>query len=66
MHLRPPDSSLADYQERRSAFVKTLRGKSNSERLAAFREWTAANSPYSPDEKWANLRAALREEGKIL
>jgi hypothetical protein len=63
MKLKAPDSSLADYQERRSAFIKTLQGTTTSERLAAVREWMSANSPYSPEEKWANLRAALREEG---
>lgn len=63
MHLRPPDSSLADYQERRSAFVKTLRGGTPRERLTALKEWLDQNSPYSPAEKLANLRAAFREEG---
>lgn len=65
MYLRPPDSSLADYKARRSAFVKTLRGKSAKERLAALRGWLDANSPYSPEEKLANLARAFREEGII-
>lgn len=63
MHLRPPDSSLTDYRERRSVFVKSLHGKTAKERLAALRKWLDHNSPYSPEEKLANLRRALREEG---
>jgi hypothetical protein len=65
MNLKPPDSSLADYQERRSAFLKTLHGTTPQQRFAALKEWIDANSPYSQAEKLANLRAALREEGII-
>lgn len=63
MYLHPPDSSLADYQERRSAFIATLKGTTPRERLVALRGWLDQNSPYSPEEKLANLRRALREEG---
>ena len=63
MHLHPPDSSLADYRERRSAFMKTLHGATPKQRLEALRGWLDKNSPYSPEEKLANLRRALREEG---
>lgn len=65
MYLRAPDSSLSDYKERRSAFMKTLLGKTAGERLEALREWLDQNSPYSPEEKLANLSRALREEGII-
>lgn len=63
MKLKPPDSSFADYQSRRSKFLKTLHGMTTGERLAALREWLDQNSPYTPEEKWTNLRFALWEEG---
>jgi hypothetical protein len=56
-----PDTCLEDYTARRRAFVATLPAEPK-ERLRLFKEWTDANSPYSPSEKLANLMRALFEE----
>lgn len=66
MKLRPPDSSLADYKERRAAFMKNLVAETPNDlpaRLARMRAWLEANSPFSPEEKLANLMRAFRDEG---
>lgn len=67
MNLRPPDSSFADYKERRRAFMLALNATNPTprERLDCFRKWTEANSPFSPEEKLANLMGAFRDEGII-
>lgn len=64
MKLKPLDSSLADYVERRRAFMVTLNATDPTprERLECMRKWIDANSPYSPEEKLANLRRALFED----
>jgi hypothetical protein len=64
MKLKPPDSSLADYQARRRAFMLALNATSPTpcERLDCMRKWMEANSPYSDAEKLANLRRALFED----
>lgn len=65
MKLKPPDSSLADYVSRRRAFMLTLNASNPTqrERLDCMRRWMETNSPYSPEEKLANLMRALREDG---
>lgn len=64
MKLRPPDSSLADYIERRRAFMLALNvtNPTMKERLECWRKWMDANSPYSATEKLANIRRALFED----
>lgn len=64
MHLKPPDSSLADYVARRRAFMLALNatGPTPRERLVCMKRWIDANSPYSPEEKLANLKRALMED----
>lgn len=64
MHLRPPDSSFADYKERRALFMKALVADTPGrlrERADRMRVWLEANSPFNPEEKLANLFAALKE-----
>lgn len=66
MKLRPPDSSFADYKERRAAFMKNLVAETQGNlpaRLDGMRKWLEANSPFSPEEKLANLERAFRDEG---
>jgi hypothetical protein len=66
MKLRPPDSSFQDYKDRRAAFMKNLIAETPNNlpaRLARMREWLEANSPFSPEEKLANLVRASRGEG---
>jgi hypothetical protein len=58
MKFVAPDTCLEDYTARRRAFVATLPHEPK-ERLRRLKEWTDANSPYSPSEKLANLRKAL-------
>jgi hypothetical protein len=64
MKLNPPDSSLADYVERRRAFMHALNATNLTprERLDCIKRWLETNSPYSAGEKLANLRRALEEE----
>jgi len=64
MKLKPPDSSLADYQARRRAFMLALNatGPTPRERLKCMKRWIDANSPYSATEKLANLKLALFED----
>jgi hypothetical protein len=64
MNLKPPDSSLDDYVARRRAFMVTLNATEPTprERLQCMKRWIDANSPYSPEEKLANLMRALRED----
>jgi len=61
MKLHPQDASFDDYVARRRAFVATLPAEPK-ERLRLFKEWTDANSPFSPSEKLANLKRALFED----
>jgi len=61
MKLNPQDATFDDYVARRRAFVATLPTEPK-ERLRLFKEWTDANSPFSPSEKLANLMRALFEE----
>jgi hypothetical protein len=67
MNLRPPDSSFSDYKDRRRAFMLALNatGPTARERLDFMRKWIDANSPFSPEEKLANLMRAFRDEGII-
>lgn len=65
MLLRPPDSSFADYKSRRALFMKALVAETpgrHRERADRMRTWLEINSPFSPEEKLANLLAALKEE----
>ena len=64
MHLKPPDSSWADYVERRRQFMLALNATNPTmkERLECWRKWMTANSPLSATEKLANLKRALFEE----
>lgn len=64
MRLKPPDSGAADYVARRRSFMVTLNaaGPTPRERLDCMRQWLEANSPYSPEEKLANLKRALMED----
>ena len=65
MHLHPPDTSLSDYVTRRRAFMLVLNATNPTPRvrLECLRKWLDKNSPYSPEEKLANLTRAFREEG---
>jgi hypothetical protein len=65
VNLKPPDSSLADYVSRRRAFMLALNSTNPTprERLDCMRKWMEANSPYSPEEKMANLMRAFKDEG---
>lgn len=65
MKLKPPDSSFADYKERRRAFMLALNATNPTprERLDCMRKWLEANSPFSPEEKLANLVRAFKDEG---
>lgn len=64
MKLKPPDSSIADYVDRRRAFMFSLNATNPTpkERLECARKWIEANSPYSPREKLANLMMAIKNE----
>jgi hypothetical protein len=64
MRLKPPDSSWADYVERRREFMLALNATNPTmkERLECWRKWMDTNSPLSPSEKLANLRRALFED----
>lgn len=68
MKLRPPDSSFQDYKDRRAVFMKNLIAETEGNlpaRLAGMRAWLEANSPFSPEEKLANLMRAFKDEGII-
>jgi hypothetical protein len=64
MNLKPPDGSLEDYVARRRAFMLALNATNPTprERLDCMRKWLATNSPFSPEEKLANLTRALMED----
>lgn len=64
MRLKPPDSSWADYVERRRQFMMALNATSPTpkERLECFKRWTDANSPLTASEKLQNLIRALKEQ----
>lgn len=64
MNLKPPDSSLSDYVDRRRDFVAALNATEPTprERLECLKRWIDANSPYTAMEKLANLRRALFED----
>ncbi len=64
MKLKPPDSSLLDYIERRSAFMAGLSDPelTTRERLFRLKRWIDMNSPYDAGEKLANIRRALSED----
>jgi len=65
MKLKPPDSSLENYVARRRSFMLALNATNPTprERLDCMRKWMEANSPYSPEEKLANLMRAFKDEG---
>jgi hypothetical protein len=68
MHIRPPDSSFADYKARRSAFMKALVADTPGDlraRCDRMKVWLDANSPFSPEEKLANLLRAFKDEGIV-
>ena len=64
MKFVQPDTCLADYQARRSIFLKGLCARTSNlrERADEFEKWTDTNSPYSSAEKLANLRWALFDD----
>ena len=64
MKLKPPDSSWADYVDRRRQFMLALNATNPTmkERLECWKKWMDANSPLSASEKLANLRRALFED----
>jgi hypothetical protein len=66
MKLRPPDSRFQDYKDRRAAFMKNLIAETANNlpaRFAKMRAWLEANSPFSLEEKLANVVRAFRGEG---
>lgn len=66
MKLRPPDSSFADYKMRRAAFMKDIIADTQGrlrDRADRMKTWLDANSPFSPEEKLANLVRAFKDEG---
>jgi hypothetical protein len=64
MKFKPPDSSWADYVERRRQFMLALNATNPTmkERLEFWKKWMDANSPLSATERLVNLRRALFED----
>ena len=65
MKFVPPDTCLADYQARRSAFIKQLVADTPDDmqaRADGFCAWIDENSPYDYYEKLRNLKQALTED----
>jgi hypothetical protein len=56
---------MEDYVSRRRSFMLALNATNPTprERLDCMRKWMEANSPYSPEEKLANLMRAFKDEG---
>lgn len=61
MKFIAPDTSLEDYQRRRSAFLKwVIETEPNMKiRCERIESWIDDNSPYSASEKLQNLRRGL-------
>jgi hypothetical protein len=65
MKFVPPDTCLADYKARRTAFVHDLIEQfpdDMKERAIRLRAWMAENSPYTDAERLDNLARFLLEE----